>query len=105
MNKEINQKIDEIINEIENSLIYQRYLSLKEKIANNKELMTLINKVRIMQQDVLHHKKTQEELDSLLSELNTNPLYIEYNNTLAEINNIYAIIEINLNSYFTKIMS
>ena len=105
MNKDINEKIDEIINEIENSEVYQKYLLLKKKISNNKELMELINKVKVMQKDNVHKKVTNEELNRVVNELNNNPLYREYNNTLYEINNIYGIIESSLNNYFNKIMN
>ena len=105
LNNKILKKVDEIIKDIDNSPMYKRYLSLKEKISNDKELMELINKVRIMQKDVLHKKKTEDELEKLVNELNTHPLYIEYNNVLYEINNIYAIIENSLNNYFNKIIN
>ena len=105
MNKEINEKVDEIINDIENSDLYKKYLSLKEQIKNNTELMTLINKVRISQKDVLHKMEDKEKLESLVDELNNHPLYREYNNTIYEINNIYGIIESNLNNYFEKIIN
>ena len=105
MNKEIETKIDEIIKEIETSPDYQKYLSLKEQIKNNKELMELINKVRVMQKDVLHKKKTKEDLENIVDELNNHPLYREYNNTLYEINNTYGIIESSLNNYFDNIVN
>ena len=105
MNKEINQKIDEIINEIETSEVYQKYLSLKEAIGSNKELMILINKIKIMQKDYLHKKVRKEELDKVVDELNSHPLYREYNNTLYEINNNYGIIESSLNNYFKKVIN
>ena len=105
MNKEIENKIDEIINEIESSPDYKKYLSLKEQIKNNKELMELINKVRVMQKDVLHKEKKKEDLEKLVDELNNHPLYREYNNTLYEINNTYGIIESSLNNYFDNIVN
>ena len=105
MNKEINNKVDEIINEIENSEVYQKYLSLQDKISSNKELMELINKVKVMQKDVVHKKKKKEDLDKLMDELNSNPIYREYNNCLYEINNTYGIIESSLNNYFDKIIN
>ena len=100
MNKEILLKIDEINNIIENSDEYQKYLDLKDKIANNKELMQLINEVRLLQKDTLHHVKDKHELEEVTKELNSYPLYREYINTLYEINNIYNIIESSLNNYF-----
>lgn len=102
MNKDILDKIDEIINIIENSDDYKKYLSLKESIKNNKELTTLINKVRILQQDYLHKRINKTLLDEKTKELNNNPLYREYINTLSEINNIYGIIETSLNNYFQE---
>ena len=100
LNKEILEKVDELVKEIEDSPDYQKYLLLKDKISKNKELMELINKVRVLQKDYVHHLTKKEELDKLVDELNSNPLYREYNNTLYEINNIYAIIESKLNKYF-----
>ncbi len=105
MNKEINNKVDEIINEIENSDVYQKYLSLQKQISSNKELMMLINQVKVLQKDILHKKKKKEDLDIVMNELNSNPLYREYNNTLYEINNTYGIIESSLNNYFDKIIN
>ena len=105
MNKEIETKIDEIIKEIESSPDYKKYLSLKEQIKNNKELMELINRVKVMQKDVLHHKETKENLEKLVDELESHPLYREYNNTLCEINNTYGIIESSLNNYFNDIIN
>lgn len=102
MNKEILDKIDEIIKTIEESPIYQKYLDLKKQIDNNKELKKLINEVRVLQKDIVHHVKEKKVLDEKLNELNNHPLYIEYINTLDEINNIYGIIESNLNNYFNK---
>ena len=53
-NKEILDKVDEIIKEIEDSDNYRKYLLLKEEINNNKELVLLINKVRQMNKDFTH---------------------------------------------------
>jgi len=105
LNNEILKKVDEIIFEIENSPIYHNYLYLKEKISNNQELMELINKVRIMQQDVIHKKKNEKDLELLMDELNREPLYVEYKNTVDEINDTFTIIENSLNNYFDKIIN
>lgn len=101
-NDKILLKIDEIINKIENSEQYKKYLDLKEKINNNHELMILINEVKVLQKDVVHHLNKKDLLNNKVAELNNNPLYREYNNTIYEINNLYAIIENNLNNYFSR---
>lgn len=101
-NKEILYKIDEIINKIEGSELYLKYLDLKEKIDNNKELVMLINEVKLLQKDVVHHLDKKELLNIKTDELNTYPLYREYLNVIYEINNTYAIIENDLNNYFYR---
>lgn len=100
LNKEILDKIDEIISVIEDSPEYQKYLLLKGKINSNNELKRLINEVRVLQKDVVHHLNKKDELNNKMDELNNSPLYREYVNTLFEINNIYAIIENSINKYF-----
>ena len=100
MNKEILNKIDEIIHLIEDSSVYQKYLTLQREIEKNDELVKLINKVKVLQKDVVHHLTSKEELNKVMDELNNHPLYREYNNTLSELNNTYAIIENSINHYF-----
>ncbi len=100
MNKEILNKIDEIIHLIEDSSVYQKYLALQKEINKNDELVKLINKVKVLQKDVVHHLTSKEELNKIMDELNNHPLYREYNNTLSELNNTYAIIENSINHYF-----
>lgn len=102
MNNDILQKVDEIIKTIEESTIYKKYLDLKTQIDKNKELKTLINEVRVLQKDVVHKIKEKDILENKLHELNTHPLYIEYINTLDEINNTFSIIENSLNNYFNS---
>lgn len=101
-NKEILNKVDEIIKEIEDSDDYKKYLLLKEEINNNKELVLLINKVRQMNKDYTHKMVKKEELDSVTNELNNHPLYREYLNTISVINNEFSIIENTINNYFKK---
>lgn len=101
-NKEILDKVDEIIKEIESSSDYQKYLLLKEEINKNKDLVLLINKVRQMNKDFTHKLVKKEELDSITNELNNHPLYREYLNTISVINNEFSIIENAINNYFKK---
>ncbi len=100
MNNEILDKIDEIISKIENSDDYLKYLDLKSKIENNKNLVSLIREIKILQKDVVHHLDKNKLLDEKINELNNNPLYREYINVIYDINNTYMIIENNINNYF-----
>lgn len=104
-NKEILNKIDEIISLIENSLEYQKYLSLKKDLDNNKEIILLINEIKVLQKDVVHHFDKKEILNKKLNELESIPLYREYQNTVVEINNVYSIIESRINNYINSVMN
>ena len=101
-NQEILNKLDEIIDEIETSDEYKRYLLLKEEIGKNKELVILINKVRQLNKDYLHNLVKKEELDNATNELNNHPLYREYLNNISVINNKLSIVENTINNYFKK---
>ena len=101
-NREILDKVDEIIKEIENSEDYKKYLKLKEEINKNKNLVLLINEVRQLNKDFTHKLVKKGELDKKTNELNNHPLYREYLNIISEINNNFAIIETRINSYFKR---
>ena len=64
--------------------------------------MTLINEIKILQKDVVHHVKEKKDLAKKQEELNNHPLYIEYQNTIMDLNNLYTIIENRINSYFKE---
>ena len=100
MNNKILDKVDEIISTIENSENYQKYLNLKEKLAQNEEIKLLINEIKLLQKDVTHHLDKKNELNEKLKILESYPLYREYSNTLYELNNTYTIIENKINKYF-----
>lgn len=102
LNKEILDKIDEIILLIESSSNYQKYLNLKDTISNNKDIMILINEIKVLQKDVVHHFDKKELLNKKIEELNNFPLYREYNNILYELNNEFSIVESSINNYFNK---
>ena len=93
-------KVDEIIYKIESSELYKKYVDLQRRIENNSEIMALINEVKVLQKDMVHHIDKKKELEEKKKELSDYPLYREYINTVDEINNVYNIIESNLNNYF-----
>ena len=99
---EVLSKVDEIIDYIENSDNYKKYLLIKEKMDNDQEINNLLNEIRHLQK-VLANKYSKEkelELEEKNKELNSIPLYREYLNILDELNNIFNIIENGLNNYF-----
>lgn len=100
--KIILDKIDEIIEVIKSSPNYQKYLSLQEKMNGNQELINLINEVKDLQKAIVNGIDKENELKEKMTLLENNPLYREYNNTVNDINNEFAIVENTLNNYFDK---
>ncbi len=105
MNSLILEKVDEIINDIINSNEYQKYLNLKDELDKNKEIKSLISEIKLIQKDLAHNYPKEMELENKIKELESIPLYREYQNILSELNNTYNIIESTLNNYFSKLMN
>ena len=102
LNNLILDKVDEIVNLIKSSDDYQKYLLLQENMNKNTDLINLINEVKSLQKEIVYGKDKESELKEKMTLLDNNPLYREYNNTLSEINNKFAIVENTLNNYFDK---
>jgi len=100
--KVILDKVDEIIEVIKTSPNYQKYLLLQEKMNSNQDLINLINEVKDLQKMIVNGKDRETLLKEKMDLLENNPLYREYNNTICEINNMFAIVENTLNNYFNK---
>lgn len=98
-NKEILAKVDEIIALIKESDDYQKYLSLKKELENNQEINLLINEIKLLQKDVVHHLEKKDHLQEIIKELEEKPLYMEYQNIVYEINNSLAVIENQINQF------
>ncbi len=102
-------KIEELVKLVKDSDDYKRFIYLKEQLKDNKELMTLINKVKKKEQERVNKEYRKEsvkdldkEIDLLKEELNTYPDYLEYSYLQNDINdtlqNIKSIIEDSLNN-------
>ena len=106
--EEILKKIEELVQIIKDSDDYKRYLYLKEEMKKNKTLMSLINKIKKKEQELVNKEYRKEnvdmlkqEIDSLKEELYSYPSYQEYLYLLEDINNnlqnVRQIIEEALN--------
>ena len=109
-NKEaVLNKLDELISLIKDTPNYKRYLELKNNMGNNKEIMSLINKIKKEEQTIVkkeHNKEDtsleEKELLNLKNELNKYPDYLEYSYLQEDLNNdfqnIKKIIEDSINN-------
>lgn len=109
-NKEaVLNKLDELISLIKDTPNYKRYLELKNNMGNNKEIMSLINKIKKEEQTIVKKEYNKEdtsleekELLNLKNELNKYPDYLEYTYLQEDLNNdfqnIKKIIEDSINN-------
>ena len=83
MNDELEQKLQSLKIELDNSPAIQEYLSLKEVLENNEELKKMRDEIaRLTSENKL------EERDALLAIYNAHPIVINYEQTREEIVNL-----------------
>lgn len=102
LNKDLDEKLDNIINYIKNTDAYKKYLKTKQLMNENPELVSMIEEVKKYQKDIVKNnsKESKIKYKKLLDRLMENPLYLEYMECLDEINNMLNIFENKLNKYF-----
>ena len=107
MNKEIDDKLDEIIKFIKESDSFKNYLKAKEILDTRDDLKIKIQNVKKMQKEIIKHKDKllETELNNLINDLNNDITYNEYNKYLIEVNNMLAIFEDKLNKYFYDVFN
>ncbi len=102
----INKEIDELFEEIKKSIVYKNYISSKNQLNNNKEIMDIINKIKDNQVKITkkHSNELEIEITKLYNELNKYPLYQSYLEYKEELNNMIANITKEFNLYFEDIL-
>lgn len=109
MNKDIENKILEIVNYIKETESYKNYLKAKELLSLEENLVNIIEDIKIYQKEIIKNPNKKEELEEKIKNnlniLSTEPLYIEYINNQEEVNNMLTILENKLNKYFFDIFN
>ena len=115
MEKKLNDIKDDIISlteYIKDSDKYKRYLLLKDKISSNTSIMDNINKVKSYQKKIVRleynkedYSKEEKELNKIIEELNSYPIYIEYNYLVEDLNNELKYIKDSLEEEINKIVN
>lgn len=104
LNKELNDKLDNIVNYIKESNSYQNYLKAKELLNKDEKLKEKFKSIKKYQKEIVKNPSKKKELEKkiqeCLDELNKSPLYTEYLGYLEEVNNMLNIFENKLNKYF-----
>lgn len=92
--KELEQEFNSIIEELKETENYQKYQSLRKKLEENKELMELIEQVRIYQKELVKLEHSNKDVIPTLikyqetkEKLDESPLYHAYKISEEELNN------------------
>ena len=109
MNKEINDKLDEIIEYIKNTDSYKNYLKAKEILDTKEDIKIKIEEIKKYQKLIVNNKSDKKELEFKIKEnldyLENDITYITYKNSLDEINNMLNIFENKINNYFDEVFN
>lgn len=109
MNKELEDKLDEIILYIKDTESYNNFLKAKEKLNQRDDLKIIIEKIKKLQQQMIKYpnkgKELEIELNDNLKILENDFDYVQYNNYLIEVNNLLNIFENKINKYFEDIFN
>lgn len=103
------EQLNELVEYIKQTQEYKNIIHIKEQMNNNKELLTLIKELKLIQKEYIKtnysNKKIKEELDNKRKKLTSIPIYNEYIYNLEKVNEKLNYIEEELNEYFYKIFN
>lgn len=107
MNKEIDNKVDEIINYIKNTDSYKNYLKAKEILDSKEDIKNKIKEIKLYQKQIVNRIGNKKELENKIKEnldyLENDITYISYKEYLDEVNNMLNIFENKINNYFDEV--
>lgn len=112
MNNQILDKISEIVDTIKESDKYQDYLFLYQKLEQNDTAKMLISEIKLWQKQIIRQKTKgidvsliEQKIDNNLKKLNKIPLYVDFVNVQAELNDTYQLVKERLDNYFNEIVN
>lgn len=103
----MNEALNEVINTIINSDDYKKCIELKNTMASNEELVSLIEKIKRLQKKYVNtnDKEVFVLLKSLEEELNNIPIYVIYMQYLEKVNEKIEFVKDELNNYFYEVLN
>ncbi len=112
VNNSILEKVNEMVNMIKNSNEYRDYMFLYEKMRKNQKISDLIEKVKILQKEIVRKESLQQSTTDLeksyqsyLDQLNTIPLYVEFVEKQEKLNDTYQTIKREIDRYFDQLLN
>ena len=106
LSREVLKKTDELVDIILSSNEYKRYMLIKKKLEDHKNIQEKIEQIRKLQQHVVKNNLTNKEEDRILKEkikeIESIPIYNDYLNAIDDLNNYLKPIE-RLQDYFNNL--
>lgn len=103
----MNEALNEVINTIINSDDYKKCIELKNTMASNEALVSLIEKIKKLQKKYVNTNDQEllVELEKLEEELNNIPIYVIYMQYLEKVNEKIEFVKDELNNYFYEVLN
>ncbi len=104
---DIEEKIDELFDDFEKSKLYKDYLRVQDKMANDEEIMSIINEIKKFQKISANNKDKSVELkiNGLYKKLESYPIYQSYLIMHDEIEEELFMIKEIFDKYFMDLLS
>lgn len=104
---DIEEKIDELFDDFEKSKLYKDYLRVQDKMANDEEIMSIINEIKKFQKISANNKDKSVELkiNGLYKKLEFYPIYQSYLIMHDEIEEELFMIKEIFDKYFMDLLS
>ena len=106
----IDEKFNELIKTIENSLPYQNYQHILKQVEVNDDINTLVKDLKNIQKKLVHAKsdnqnikELEKELDIINKNLNSIPLYQSYIDASNEVNDLMRLVNIKIQNYIDEL--
>lgn len=104
---DIEEKIDELFDDFEESKLYKDYLSVQDKISKDKEIISVINEIKKFQKISANNKDKSVELkiNELYKKLESYPIYQSYLIMHDEIEEELFMIKEVFDKYFNNLLT
>lgn len=106
----IENKIEELFQTINESQEYKAYQNIGDVLEKDEEINNLINEIKTLQQKSVRleeqgneeYKEIDIEIEHLVKQLNSKPIYQEYLKRMNELNDILAMSSNQIENYINS---
>ena len=102
----IQNKIDKLFDNLEESALYKDFVNIKEKLMNNKEIMNTINEIKRYQKLATNNKDIvlEKNIRELYTKLESYPLYQSYLIKKDELEEELYMVKSIFENYFKELL-